>query len=82
MYRLIKKVNQLLEKFQIVIRTDHQNRIELAGKELDIRIFIYSFLTQSAPAELWLLPSISPKETAKFTAYFETSAFDQLTKNK
>lgn len=81
-YRLIKKVNQLLEKFQIVIRTDHQNRIELAGKELDIRIFIYSFLTQSAPAELWLLPSISPKETAKFTAYFETSAFDQLTKNK
>ena len=61
MYRLIKKINQLLEKFQIQIRTDLNNRIVLAGKELDIRIFTYSFLTQSAPADLWLLPSVSHK---------------------
>jgi transcriptional antiterminator len=82
MYRLIKKINQLLEKFQIQIRTDLNNRIVLAGKELDIRIFTYSFLTQSAPADLWLLPSVSHKNVEEFTAFFAVSHFDPLTKNK
>lgn len=82
MYRLIKKINQLLEKFQIRIRTDLNNRIVLAGKELDIRIFTYSFLTQSAPADLWLLPSVSHINVEEFTAFFAVSHFDPLTKNK
>ena len=82
MYRLIKKINQLLDKFQIQIRTDLNNRIVLAGKELDIRIFTYSFLTQSAPADLWLLPSVSHKNVEEFTAFFAVSHFDPLTKNK
>jgi hypothetical protein len=82
MYRLMKKVNQILETFHLSIITNEKNIIEVAGKEIDIRIFIYSFLTQSAPSNLEVLPQNTPVEAQKFKEYFDFANLDQLTKNK
>lgn len=82
MYRLMKKVNQILKTFHLSVITNEENTIELSGKELDIRIFIYSFLTQSAPADLSLLPNSTSAEAEKFNDFFDFARLDQLTKNK
>jgi hypothetical protein len=82
MYRLVKKVNQILKPFHLSVITNVENTIEIAGKEIDIRIFIYSFLTQSAPSYLSLVPNTTFSEAERFTDFFDFAGLDQLTKNK
>lgn len=82
MYRLIKKVSLILKKFHLSIYSNEENIVELAGRELDIRIFIYSFLTQSAPTEFQLLSDQYITEFEQFNSFFYATLLDQLTKNK
>ncbi|WP_430611750.1 helix-turn-helix domain-containing protein [Enterococcus sp. DIV0876] len=81
-YRLLAKVNQFLQKFHISINTSEDKIIEFAGNERDIRIFIYSFLTQSAPADRFIAPTLSLNDAETFLNFFDPYALDQLTQNK
>ncbi|MTD40231.1 hypothetical protein GIX45_16745 [Erwinia sp. CPCC 100877] len=57
-YRSIRQLNEKLERFNLQVKNNHKNQLEFEGQEIDIRVFMFQFLTTCIPNDRWLFPSI------------------------
>lgn len=62
LYRTIKQANQILDKFKIHITINRNQRLLFEGTELNIRVFIFCFLIQCVPSNVWIFPKLNKKE--------------------
>jgi hypothetical protein len=78
-YRSIHQLNEKLERFNLQVKNNHKNLLEFEGQEIDIRIFMFQFLTTCIPSDCWLFPSI-PKSRLRYElqALFPESALDSV----
>lgn len=52
-YDTIKELNHLLVSYNIQITKKNNNLYQFTGEELNIRIFMYNFLTNCTPKKVW-----------------------------
>lgn len=50
-YRIIKELNNSVKKYQVEFRKDRNNIIRIIGDELNVRLFIYLFVSQESQLE-------------------------------
>jgi predicted DNA-binding protein YlxM (UPF0122 family) len=57
-YRSIQQLNKRLKRFNLQVKNNYKNHFEFEGQEIDIRVFMFQFLTTCIPSDHWLFPSI------------------------
>ncbi|CUW09079.1 helix-turn-helix domain-containing protein [Leuconostoc gasicomitatum] len=62
-YRVLKQLNSILDQFNIVITIDQHTVPVFTGNEINIRVFIFSFVKYCFPRTNWPFPTISRAET-------------------
>ncbi|MGG5357656.1 MULTISPECIES: helix-turn-helix domain-containing protein [unclassified Enterococcus] len=79
-YRIIGKLNTCLSAFQIQITSNSEAVYYFKGKELNIRIFLFHFISQCIPSDVWLFPIVDRQEVQqKIAAVFDTSVMSTST---
>lgn len=58
-YRMIKKINIIIEEYQIKIEFNSESKLDFVGNELNIRIFLFNFLTNCIPQDIWFFKEFS-----------------------
>lgn len=58
LYRIVKKTNLFLRDYKIFIKRDSNNFVSFHGNEINIRIFIYSFISQCVPNSIWIFQTL------------------------
>jgi AraC-like DNA-binding protein len=79
-YRVIGKLNECLSSFQIQIVSNSEAVYYFKGTELNIRIFLFHFISQCIPSEVWLFPGIDKQEVQqKIASVFDISMMSTST---
>lgn len=83
-YREISNTNKLLTDSKIRLAFNTQGYLDFKGDEISIRIFIYHFILECLPEDVWLFPALTKQEaTSAVLKIFEgTSEIDKLSLNK
>jgi len=67
LYRIIKQTNQILKKYKVHISINKRLLVLLKGEEINLRIFIFSFINQCIPSNVWIFPTLRKNEVLNNT---------------
>lgn len=61
-YRLIKKLNKYLKEYNLYVEFNLDSKLELFGNEINIRIFMFNYITHCIPANIWIFKEYTKKQ--------------------
>lgn len=81
-YRIISDFNKIIEDWDILVNINSNNIVEFQGNELEIRIFIYTFVIDLTSATTWFFDSVTKHEIlAEISSLSDISHLENHTVN-